>query len=99
MIAISVFQILNDIGLVKLWVTFGQGATLRWIPIHDISHSIGSVKSKGLHFFYAFTGCDVVSAFHGKGERAAWQTWAVYPEASNVFAKQLSMYPPVSGDK
>ena len=27
-IAISVFQILNDIGLEKLWVAFSQGATL-----------------------------------------------------------------------
>ena len=51
LIAISVIQILNDIGLEKLWVTFGQGATLRWIPKHDIRHSIGSVKSKGLPFF------------------------------------------------
>ena len=97
-IAISVFQILNDIGLEKLWVAFGQGVTLQWIPIHDIRHSIGSVKSKGLSFFHAFTGCDVVSAFRGKGKRAAWQTWDVYPEASEVFAK-LSMYPPVIGDE
>ena len=59
-IAISVFQILNDIGLEKLWVAFGQGATLRWILIHDIRHSIGSVKSKRLPLFYAFTGFDVV---------------------------------------
>ena len=28
-IAISIFQILNHIGLEKLWVAFGQGATLR----------------------------------------------------------------------
>ena len=67
MIAISGFQILNGIGLEKLWVNFGQGATLGWIPIYDIRHSNGSVKSKGLPFFYDFTGCDVVSAFRGKG--------------------------------
>ena len=97
MIAISVFQILNDIGLEKLWVAFVQGATLRWIRIHDIRHSIGSLKSKGLPFFRALTGCDVVSAFRGKGKRAAWQTWDVYPEAE-AFAK-LSMYPTVFGDE
>ena len=28
-IAIRIFKILNDIGLEKLWVAFGQGATLR----------------------------------------------------------------------
>jgi len=40
------------------------------IFIHDISPSIGPEKSKGL-FFHAFTGCDVVSAFRGKGKRSA----------------------------
>ena len=100
-IAISVFQILNDIGLEKLWVAIVQGATLRWIQIHDIRHSIGSVKSKGLPFFRAFASCDVVSAFRGKGKRAAWQTWDVYPEASEVFAKLIMymMYPTVFGDE
>ena len=97
-LAISVFQILNDIGLEKLWVAFGQEANLRWIPIHDIRHSIGPVKSNGIPFLHAFTCCYVVSAFHGKGKRAASKTWDVYPKASDVFAK-LSMYPPVSGDE
>ena len=60
------------------------------------------MKSKGLPFLLTFTGCDVVSAFRGKCKRAAWQTWDVYPEASEVFAKlsaKLSMYPPVIGDE
>ena len=71
---------------------------MRWIRIQDIRHSIGSVKSKGLPFFRAFSSCDAVSAFRGKGKRDAWQTWDVYPEASEVFAK-LSMYPTVFGDE
>ena len=96
-IAISVFQTLNDIGLEKLWVAFGQGINLRWIPVHDIRHVIGPEKAKGIPFFHAFTGCDVVSADRGKGKRAAWHTWDVYPEASAVF-EQLSLYPPVVGD-
>ena len=73
-------------------------SNLRWIPIHDIRHSIGSVKWKGIPFFHAFTGCDVVSALRRKGKRITWQTWDVYHEASEVFAK-LSMYPPVFGTK
>ena len=52
-IAINVFQIQNDIGLERLWVAFGQGSNLRWIPIQYIRHSIGSVKSKGIPFFHA----------------------------------------------
>jgi len=42
--------------------------------------------------FHAFTGCDNVSAFRGKGKKSAWQTWDVCPEASDVFSK-LSCYP------
>lgn len=39
-----------------------------------------------------------MSAFRGKGKKAAWQTWNVYPEASPVFTK-LSMHPPVIDDE
>ena len=82
-IAVSVLPIRQVLGVEKLWVAFGQGQNVRWIPIHDISTSIGPEKSKGLLLFHAFTGCDVVSAFRGKG--SAWQTWNVCPEASTVF--------------
>ena len=62
-IAVSARQHLQDIGLQKMWVAFGQGANLRWIPIHDIMSAIGPEKSAGLLFFHAFSGCDTVSAF------------------------------------
>ena len=58
----------------KLWLSFGQGGYQRWIPVHDVCQKIGLEKSKGILFFYAFTGCDVVSAFRGKGKTATWQT-------------------------
>lgn len=45
-------------------------------------------------FFHAFTGCDVVSAFRGKGKKSAWQIWGV----SHVFSK-LSQYLPVVDDE
>ena len=64
-----------------------------------ICPSIVPKKSKGLLFFHAFTGCDVVSAFRGKGKKSAWQTWNVCPEASTVFFfRKLSQYPPVIGE-
>ena len=47
-IAVSVLPILQDLGVEKLWVAIGQGQSLKWIPIHDISPSIGPEKSKGL---------------------------------------------------
>ena len=89
---------LAEIGLEELWLAFGQGANLLWIPIHDSRNNIGPDKAKGITFFHACTGCDVLSAFRGKGKRKAWQKWDVYPEATVVFAN-LSTYPPVIGDE
>ena len=82
----------------KLWLSFGQGGYHRWIPVHDVCQKIGLEKSKGILFFHAFTGCDVVSAFRGKGKTAALQTWNVFPEVSLVFTK-LSTHPSVIGDQ
>ena len=48
-------------------------------------------------FFHAFAGCDVVSAFRNKGEKTAWQTWDIFPEATPVFSKQ-SQHPPTIED-
>ena len=51
----------------QLWMTFGKGKDLRWIPIHFIVRSLGP-RSKALPFLYAFTCCDTVSAFVGNGK-------------------------------
>ena len=68
-IAVSVLPSFQKIGLQQLWIAFGQGRDLRWISVHDLYLSIGSQTSRGLLFFHAFTGCDVVSAFRGKERR------------------------------
>ena len=59
---------LQDLGLENLFIAFGQGASTRWIPVHEVVSSIGLEKVGGILFFHAFTGCDVVSGFHGKRE-------------------------------
>ncbi len=96
-IAISTLPSLQELGLEKMWIAFGQEIHLRWIPIHYIVSTIGPQKASGILFFHAFSGCDVVSAFRGKGKKSAWLTWNVCNEVSNVF-KQLSKYPPTVGD-
>ena len=72
-IAISCFNELSQFGLEKLWIEFGVGINKRWIPIHDLTSVLG-IKSAGLLFWYALTGCDAVSAFGGKGKLSAWIT-------------------------
>lgn len=73
-IGVNVLPDLINIGLQSLWIEFGQEKSLRWIPVNDIHTKIGVDKSDGLLFFHAFTGCDDVSAFRGKGKKTAWQT-------------------------
>jgi len=56
--------------------------------VHELCLAIGLAKTRQI----LFTGCDVVSAFRGKGKKSAWLTWDAYTEVSDVFAK-LSQYP------
>jgi len=46
----------------KLWIAFGKGKYLQWIPIHGVSISLGP-RALGLPFVHAFTHCDTVSVF------------------------------------
>ena len=75
------------IGLEKMWVTFGKDEKTRWIPIHKVVSAIGPEKAHGILFFHAFTGCDIISPFHGKSKKSAWKSWDVCDEVSNTFAK------------
>ena len=75
-----------------MWLAFGQGRNLKWTSVNELTTTLAPERSSGILFFHAFTGCDIVSAFRGKGKRSAWQTWDVCPEASDVFTK-LSSYP------
>lgn len=86
-IATSVMPYLMQLGLEKMWVTFGKGEKTRWIPIHEVVSAIGPEKTRGILFFHAFSGCDIVSSFHGKSKKSAWKTWDVCDEVSNTFAR------------
>ena len=97
-VAVSILPSLQELGLQKLWIAFGQGKHLKWIPIHDIVSAICPEKTSGILYFHAFTGCDAVSAFRGKGKKSAWHTWNVCNDASTVF-KKLGKYPPTVEDE
>ena len=66
-IAVSVMAFLQELGLRKMLIGFGQGRTLWWIRFHELLFQIGSQKCQGVHIFHAFTACDVVSTFRGTG--------------------------------
>eukprot|EP00794_Sanderia_malayensis_P001903 gene1903-2161_t len=67
-IAIAKFTFL---ALDELWIEFGAGKNRRWIPIHRIVKALGEEKCSALLYWHAFTGCDTVSSFAGKGKTSA----------------------------
>ena len=69
----------------ELWVAFGVGKNLRYLPIHKIASSLTTQQCEGLPFFHALTGCDTVSYFSGKDKKTAYHTWKCYPEATECF--------------
>lgn len=81
-IAVATF---NDLALSELWVAFGVGKHLRYLPVHVIASSLGQLKSRALLAFHAFTGSDQTSSFANKGKKTAWDTWAINGEVTEVF--------------
>ncbi|KAK3728106.1 hypothetical protein QZH41_014263 [Actinostola sp. cb2023] len=71
--------------LAQVWLALGTGVHLRYIAARDISRSLGSDMSKCLPFFHAFTGCDTVSSFAGKGKKTAFTTWKSCPAVTESF--------------
>ena len=82
---------------IEPWVGFGTGAHLHYIAAHDISSKLKPQVPKALPFFHAFTGCDTVSCFYGKGKKTAIDTWNSLPEVTSAFLL-LGNTPPVVDD-
>ena len=100
MVAISILPSLQELGLQKLWIAFGQEkkSEMDSNKINDIFSVIAPKKYCGILFFHDFTGCDTVSAFRGKGKKSAWKIWNVCNDASSVF-KKLGTYTQTVGDE
>ncbi|XP_078492496.1 uncharacterized protein LOC144748319 [Ciona intestinalis] len=82
----------HELGLSELWVAFGTGKNLRYLPIHSLCNRLGRQKSKSLLMFHALTGCDQVSFFAGRGKKTAWDTWKHFEDVTPAF-KSLSEAP------
>ena len=70
----------------EIWIAFGNGSNLRYIPCHTISEKLGTDSSRGLLFFHAITGCDVCSSFYGIGKKTAWGVFRTNPHLHKLFA-------------
>lgn len=87
-VVIAVAQF-HKLDLTHLWIAFGMGKSFHYIAVHEIASSIGPLKCRALPVFHAITGCDVVSAFRGRGKKTAWDIWRVYPEVTGAFLQML----------
>ena len=74
----------------EIWVAFGTGINLRYIPAHSIASSLGPERSKALPVFHTFTGCDTLSCFAGRGKKTAVEAWKACPEVTSAFVSLSS---------
>ena len=57
------------------------------LPSHVYAQHLSKQKYLTLLFWYAFTGCDTVSSFNGRGRKTAWNVLEAFPEITDVFAR------------
>jgi len=86
----------NRLNISELWVAFGAGKSFRFIAAHDIAKALGPDRCVALPMFHAFTGCDTVSSFGGRGKKTAWDTWATYGDVTPAFCALGTMPDPCS---
>ena len=54
----------------EMWIAFSTGKNFRFIPIHKIVSLLTSKTCSSLLALHAFTGCDTVSSFGGRGKKS-----------------------------
>ena len=81
-LAVTAAQSLN---ITELWVAFGAGKSFRHLAAHEMARSLGPDTWIALPMFHAFTGCDTVSSFGGRGKKTAWDTWMTFDDVTRAF--------------
>ena len=75
----------------ELWVEFGKGKDLKYIPVHRIASNLGVMSASILPVFHALSGCDTTSSIFGKSKKNLYDTWKLFPEIAKVFVKLASV--------
>ena len=81
----------SKIGPDELWIAFGARSSFRHIAIHEIVSTMSPSECLTLPVFHAYTGCDTVSAFAGRGKKTAWQALKSFPDVIGAFSELLCM--------
>ena len=74
----------------EIWVAFGTGKHLRYIPAHDIAKELGYEKALSLPMFHAFPGCSTVSSFAGREKKTAFDIWKSFNKITPVFSTLMT---------
>ena len=80
----------------ELWVAFASGKSFRYLPAHEMAGALGPEKCIALPFLHAFSGCDTVSSFAGRGKRTVWEIWKIFNEVTPAFCTLASTPDPSS---
>ena len=86
----------QQLSIDELWIAFGSGKSLRYLPAHEIAGALGPERCIALPFVHAFSGCDTVSSFAGRGKKTVWEIWKVFNEVTPAFCTLASNPDPSS---
>ena len=84
-VVVLAIKAVECLGIPELWVAFGVGESFRLIATHEIANALGPQRCMALPMFHAFTGCDTVSYFGGKGKKTAWKVWMAFNDVTEAF--------------
>lgn len=70
---------------------YGCDRNQKYLPIHHTTEKMR--EALNLRRFYAFIGCDSVSAFRHKALHSAWKRWKAYEEVTTFFIATCSPIP------
>ena len=65
----------------EIWLKFGIGVNIRYLPIHDITDLLGFSVVELLPAVHSITGCDSVSSLFGIGKKNAFETLKLNSES------------------
>ena len=83
-IVVAVSSILQNC---EVWIAFGHGNKVRYIPCHRMANKLGTGASYGLLYFHAVSGCYTVSAFREVRTKIARAIWRSMSPLDQIFAR------------
>ncbi|CAH1277494.1 Hypp9663, partial [Branchiostoma lanceolatum] len=85
-VAVICTSFCSELQCEELWFRTGVKDKARFIPIHNLSRSLGQPLCRALPAFHAITGCDSTASFAGIGKKKAWSILCQNPEHQSNLA-------------